>query len=97
MKRSDIIEARRAKVSPEVRRRVDLSFLIVDRIHAILEERQLKQKDLATMLNKKESEVSKWMRGTHNFTIATITQIEKVLGETILQVTSSELIPRSNP
>jgi len=47
MKRSSIIEARRAKVSPEVRRRVDLSFLIVDRIHSILEEKGLKQKDLA--------------------------------------------------
>ena len=80
MKRSSIIEARRAKVSPEVRRRVDLSFLIVDRIHTILEERGLRQKDLASMLDKNESEISKWMRGTHNFTIETISQIENVLG-----------------
>ena len=86
MKRSSIIEARRAKVSPEVRRSVSLSFLIVDRIHAILEERGLKQKDLANMLGKKESEISKWMRGTHNFTIDTISSIENVLGSPILQV-----------
>ncbi len=86
MKRSSIIEARRAKVSSEVKRRVDLSFLIVDRIHSVLEQRGLRQKDLATMLDKKESEISKWMRGTHNFTIETISQIEKVLGEPILQV-----------
>lgn len=86
MKRSSIIEARRAKVSPDVRRRVDLSFLIVDRIHAVLEERGMKQKDLAVLLNKKESEISKWMRGTHNFTIETISSIENVLGTPILQV-----------
>lgn len=86
MKRSSIIEARRAKVSPEVRRRVDLSFLIVDRITAVLKERGLRQKDLAAMLDKNESEISKWMRGTHNFTIETISQIERVLGEPILQV-----------
>lgn len=86
MKRSSIIESRRAKVSSEVRRRVDLSFLIVDRIHAVLERRGLRQKDLASMLDKKESEISKWMRGTHNFTIETISQIEKALGEPILQV-----------
>ncbi|MDE5882598.1 MAG: helix-turn-helix domain-containing protein [Muribaculaceae bacterium] len=86
MKRSSIIEARRAKVSPEVRRSVTLSFLIVDRIHAILEERGLKQKDLANMLGKKESEISKWMKGTHNFTIETISSIENVLGYQILQV-----------
>ncbi len=86
MKRSSIIEARRAKVSPEVRRRVDLSFLIVDRIHSVLEAKGLKQKDLANMLGKNESEISKWMRGTHNFTIETITSIENVLGVPILQV-----------
>lgn len=86
MKRNSIIGARRAIVSPEVRRRVDLTFLIVDRIHSILEEKGLKQKDLASMLGKKESEISKWMRGTHNFTIDTITSIENALGTPILQV-----------
>ncbi len=73
-------------MSGEIRRKVDLSFLIVDRIHSILQERGLKQKDLAEMLGKKESEISKWMRGTHNFTIDTISSIESVLGQPILQV-----------
>lgn len=86
MKRNSIIGARRAIVSPEVRRRVDLTFLIVDRIHSIMEEKGLKQKDLASMLGKKESEISKWMRGTHNFTIDTITSIENALGTPILQI-----------
>lgn len=86
MKRSIIIEARRQRVSSEVRKRVDLSFMIVDRIHAILEERGLRQKDLAVMLGKKESEISKWMRGTHNFTIDTVSAIESALGAPILQV-----------
>lgn len=86
MKRNSIIGTRRAIVSPEVRRRVDLTFLIVDRIHSILEEKGLKQKDLASMLGKKESEISKWMRGTHNFTIDTITSIENALGTPILQI-----------
>ncbi len=86
MKRNSIIGARRAIVSPEVRRRVDMTFLIVDRIHSILEEKGLKQKDLASMLGKKESEISKWMRGTHNFTIDTITSIENALGTPILQI-----------
>lgn len=89
MKRSSIIEARRAKVSPEARRRVDMSFLIVDRIHSILEQRGLKQKDLAYMLGKKESEISKWMKGTHNFTLETISSIESALGIPILQVVSA--------
>ena len=86
MKRSNIINNRRKHVSPEVRRNVNLSFQIVDRIHEILQNKGLRQKDLAAMLGKKESEISKWMRGTHNFTIDTLVSIEESLGETILEV-----------
>lgn len=86
MKRSKIIEERRRQVSPEVRERVSLSFQIVDRIHEILVERSLRQKDLALMLGKSEAEISKWMRGTHNFTIDTVVAIEEALQVPILQV-----------
>lgn len=44
-----------------------------------LESKGLKQKDLATLLGKSDAEISKWMRGTHNFTINTIKSIENVL------------------
>ena len=86
MKTSSIIEARRRKVNPEIRRMVDLSFKIVDRIHEILKAKGLKQKDLALRLGKKESEISRWMRGTHNFTIDTLIAIEDALGEPIIAV-----------
>ena len=86
MKRSKIIEERRRQVSPEVRERVSLSFQIVDRIHEILEERNLRQKDLALMLGKSEAEISKWMRGNHNFTIDTVVAIEEALQAPVLQV-----------
>lgn len=86
MKQSKIIEERRRQVSPEVRERVSLSFQIVDRIHEILVERSLRQKDLALMLGKSEAEISKWMRGTHNFTIDTVVAIEEALQAPVLQV-----------
>ena len=86
MKRSNIIDRRRAHVNPEVRERVSLSFQIVDRIHEILVERNLRQKDLALMLGKSEAEISKWMRGTHNFTIDTVVAIEEALQAPVLQV-----------
>ena len=41
-------------MNPEIREAVDLSFQIVDRIHEILTEKGLKQKDLAMLLGKKE-------------------------------------------
>ena len=86
MKRSKLIEERRRHVNPEVRERVSLSLQIVDRIYEILVERNLRQKDLAIMLGKSEAEISKWMRGTHNFTIDTVVAIEEALQVPVLQV-----------
>ncbi|MBE6254040.1 MAG: helix-turn-helix domain-containing protein [Prevotella sp.] len=93
MKRSSILEKRRQQVKPEARASVSLSFRIVDRIHEILEEKELKQKDLADRLGKSEAEISKWMRGTHNFTIDTLASIEAALGAPILQVYHSQAYP----
>lgn len=90
MKRSSIVEARRMNVNPLARKKVELSFQIVDRIHEILVAKGLKQKDLASLLGKKETEISKWMRGSHNFTIDTIVSIEQALGAPILQVVHQE-------
>lgn len=90
MKRSRILEERRKHVNPEIRKSVDLSFQIVDRIHQILEAKGLRQKDLAELLGKSEAEISKWMRGTHNFTIDTLMSIEIALNAPILQVFHQE-------
>lgn len=62
------------------------SFAIVDRIDEIMKKKpELTQRTLADRLGKRESEISKWMRGTHNFTLKTIAKLEAVLGEPILQ------------
>ena len=90
-KRSKVLEERRSRVNPETRKSVALSFRIVDRIHEILETKGLKQKDLAERLGKSEAEISKWMRGTHNFTIDTLVSIENALDAPIIEVCHTQL------
>lgn len=85
MKRNNRLQERRKKISKDVERFVKQSFDIVDRIHFVLKAKGMEQKDLARALGKTESEISKWMTGTHNFTIKTIAKIETVLGESVLQ------------
>jgi len=98
MKRSSILAERRKHVSPEIKHSVDLSFQIVDRIHEILELRGLKQKHLAERLGKSEAEISKWMRGTHNFTISTLSAIELALDAPVISVVSSKYtLPEDTP
>ena len=93
MRRSKILEERRKRVNPDVRDSVALSFRIVDRIHEILEDKGMKQKDLALKLGKSEAEISKWMRGTHNFTIDTLVSIEDALDAPVIQVYHSHFYP----
>ncbi len=95
MKRNVIIEKRRTQIPEDIKRQVSISFQIVDRIHSILSEKGLRQKDLADMLGKNESEISKWMRGTHNFTIETLSSIESVLGEHIICVCDDSPVHQS--
>jgi transcriptional regulator with XRE-family HTH domain len=81
---SKIFEQAVKNVPNEVKRFVDHSFDIVDQIYDILVRQGKTQRDLAKMLGKKESEISKWMQGTHNFTIKSLAKIEDVLGEEII-------------
>lgn len=72
--------------NPKIAKHVEKNSAIANKIHEILEERGLEVVDLASMLNKKPSEISKWLTGTHTFTIKTITKIETVLGEDIIHI-----------
>ena len=76
---------------PAIDKFIDTSFDLSDRIHEILEARGISQKELAQMLGKKESQVSKWMTGTHNFTIKTLALLEVKLGAPIFQVSSGTI------
>lgn len=65
---------------------IEKSLAIVNIIFNILERKSLKQKDLAFLLGKSEAEISKWLGGTHNLTLRTISKIEAVLGESVIEI-----------
>ena len=75
---------------------IDNSFDMSHRIQYLLDINNLDQKDLARQLNKKESEISKWMSGSHNFTLKTLAKIEDVLGDKLFCVISDEIAESDN-
>lgn len=86
MKTNPLFRSCLSEVSEDVKAEIDLSFAIVDRIDVILKEKGMTQRDLAEALGKNEAEISRWMRGTHNFTIRTLVKISNVLGTPIVGV-----------
>ncbi|MCQ2213410.1 MAG: helix-turn-helix transcriptional regulator [Bacteroidaceae bacterium] len=83
------MEMIRQQTPPEVQKQVDMCVAIANRVYDLLEERGMSQRDLARALGKTETEVSRWLSGTHNLTIATIAKMATVLGDDIINATSS--------
>lgn len=59
---------------------------IVVRVNQLLKEKGFSQKDLADKLEKRPSEINKWLVGEHNFTLRSLAKLEAELGETIINV-----------
>lgn len=86
MKKNPLFEKCLSNVAPEVREEVRLNMDIANRIHDILQARGMTQREFATLMGKRESEISRWLTGTHGFTTATLAKIASVLGEPIVQI-----------
>ena len=86
MKTNALFQSCLSEVSQDVKAEIDLSFAIVDKIDAVLKEKGMTQCELAEALGKNEAEVSRWVLGTHNFTIRTLAKISNVLGTQIIGV-----------
>ncbi len=65
---------------------IEKSMAISKRIFFFMTVKEWKQKDLADKMGKTEAEISKLLSGTHNYTLRTLSKIEAVLNEVIIDV-----------
>jgi len=72
--------------NPEIDKLVERNLAISEKVQSILDKRGIKQKKFAEMLDKKPSEVSKWLTGLHNLTLKSITKMEVALGEDLINI-----------
>ena len=93
MKTNRIMDDIRGSISPEMKLQMEMSVAIANRIYEILEAKGMTQKDLAKRLGKTETEVSRWLSGTHNLTLSTICKISAALEEEIVSVPHQVLEP----
>ena len=83
----------RSTISPEMKLQMEMSVAIANRIYEILEDKGMTQKELARLLGKTETEVSRWLSGTHNLTLSTICKISAALDEDVVTVPRKDLEP----
>ena len=86
MKRNDLFHSQLEKVSPAVKREMDWSREIVDKIHAILKRDNISQRELAERIGCNETQITRWTRGFPNFTISSLANLSEALGEPLINV-----------
>lgn len=84
---SQLVNDLLSHISPIEQEQIDCKMKMAAKIHAALKAKGWKSLDLARELQlKSPSLVSKWLSGTHNFTIDTLADIQRVLGIRLLDV-----------
>ncbi len=91
---SDLITDLLNKITPEEQERIDHKMQIAKMIYTALKSKGWKNIDLAEKLKlKSPSLVSKWLSGTHNFTVDTLVDIQRLLGIQLLNVVPQNATP----
>jgi transcriptional regulator with XRE-family HTH domain len=90
--RSKVAERIRKETPEEERIFVRQYTDIALRINQILTAKGYTQKSLAEKMNKKPSEINKWLKGSHNLTLRTLAKLEAELGEPLIYTSKEQLI-----
>jgi transcriptional regulator with XRE-family HTH domain len=77
-----------AEITPEQQARTDRKMRIACIIDDTMKAKGYDKKQFADKVGRKPSEITKWLSGTHNFTIETLSDIERVLGVRILNLSN---------
>lgn len=74
------------EIPDELREEARLSFEISNRIDALMTQKGLTKKQFAEAIGKRPSEITRWLSGEHNFTIATLSMLSAFFGQPIISV-----------
>ena len=86
MKRNVLFRNQLEKVSPAVKREMDWSCAIIDRIDMILKRDGISQRELARRIGCNETQITRWTRGFPNFTLSSLAKLSEALGESLINI-----------
>ena len=81
-----LLHAQLEQVSPAVKREMDWSCAIVDKIDTILKREGISQRELAEKIGCNETQIVRWTRGFPNFTLSSLAKLSEALGEPLIQI-----------
>lgn len=79
-------EAMIRAIPPHIRAEGDLEFAISTRIYELMTQKGLSKSEFARAVGKRPCEITKWLSGQHNFTLATLGMLTAFFGQPIITV-----------
>ncbi len=74
------------EIPKEKREETRLSFAISNKLDALMREKGLNKKQFAEAIGKRPNEITRWLSGEHNFTIATLAMLSAFFDQPIISV-----------
>lgn len=76
----DIVKSLLAETSPLYEKRVATKMRLATKLDNARKELSWSKTDMALKFKRQPSVITKWLSGTHNFTLDTIVEIEEIMG-----------------
>lgn len=73
-------------ITPEEQEQTDYKMKLSAKIYRAMKSHGMTQTQFAEAMGKPISLISRWMSGTHNFTVDTLVDIQRILGISLLNV-----------
>lgn len=93
----DLLQEELSKITPLQKATYQLSDSIAERMNQIMKYKGISKKQLSELTQRKPSEVTKWLSGSHNFTCKTIAMISIALGEELVCIPRITDSPSHSP
>lgn len=87
---SPLIESLLAEISPAQMESTRVRMIIATRIADAIAKKGLSKQEFAQLMQQNPSAVTRWLSGTHNFTLDTLTAIQSVLGIELINIEEPE-------
>jgi transcriptional regulator with XRE-family HTH domain len=83
-------------ITPQEQEQTDYKMMLAAKIYKAMKSLGMTQTQFAESMNKPISLISRWMSGTHNFTVDTLVDIQRILGISLLNVETTNSYAQIN-
>jgi antitoxin component HigA of HigAB toxin-antitoxin module len=75
-----------ASIPTRIQKEVDMQMAVSNRIYDLMTKAGLSKAEFARAIGKRPCEITKWLSGQHNFTLATLCLLSDFFGKPIITV-----------